>query len=74
MNIFDPLIDVFIRLLEVLFWPAQWWSEHNENSRLGTSPIEKEAEHYWTRIALIILLVITAITRRWCRKGTSDDT
>mgnify|MGYP001233302508 CR=1 FL=1 len=61
MNIFDPLIDVFIRLLEVLFWPAQWWKEHNENSRIGTSPIEKEAEHCWTRIALIILLVITAI-------------
>ena len=64
MNIFDPLIDVFIRLLEALFWPAQWWKEHNENSRLGTSPIEKEAERFWLKAgfvgALILALIVVA--------------
>ena len=70
MNIFDPLIDVFIRLLEALFWPAQWWKEHNENSRLGTSPIEKEAERFWLKagfvgVLILALIVVATVAAGW---------
>jgi hypothetical protein len=66
----DLLIDLLIRLLEVLFWPAQWWKEHNESSRLGTSPIEKEAEHFWLKVGLagtliLVLIIAVAVAAGW---------
>jgi hypothetical protein len=57
----DLLIDLLVRLLEVLFWPAHWWKEHNENSRLGTSPIEKEAERFWLKAGVIGALILVLI-------------
>ncbi len=69
MIVIELLIDILISLLEVLFWPAQWWKEHNENSWLGSSPIEKEAERFWLKAgvagALILAVLILIVVGWW---------
>lgn len=60
-------VDFFFFLIELLLWPYHWWKNHNENSHLGTSPIEREAETFWLKFALFGFLtcLIIAIVVRW---------
>ncbi len=42
----------------LLFWPFFWWNSNR--SITGQAPIEKEAERFWLKFALIGLLLVGA--------------
>lgn len=53
--------DLLLLVIRVLFWPFLWWRNHNQYSRLGTSPDEEETEQFWLRFALCgVILALSA--------------
>lgn len=45
----DPL-EFLIRL----FWmPFEIWQKFKEDSRIGASPLEDEASHFWLKVGLL---------------------
>ena len=62
----DQLMELIIR---GLLWPWAWWKENNQNARLGTSPIQAEAEVFWRRFAIFgtLTLIVALIIIRYVK-------
>ena len=54
----DDLLEIII---QVLLWPYFWWRGHNQDSRLGTSADEDEAERFWLKFGLYGIGVVAVV-------------
>jgi hypothetical protein len=45
-------------ILRIVWWPYDAWRQSNENSRIGVSELDREAERFWKRIAMTITVLL----------------
>lgn len=49
-------------LLRLLWLPFKIWHKFNENSRIGVSPLEDEARHFWLKVGLLGTVILVSIS------------
>ena len=53
--------DLIEFIVSVLLWPYFWWHGHNQNSNLGVSPDEDEAERFWLNCGMYGIVIVGVV-------------
>lgn len=51
----DYLIEAILR---IIWFPYEAWRQSNENSRIGTSELDRETARFWKRVAVTITALL----------------
>ncbi len=53
--------DIIEFLLRLLWLPFKIWNQFNENSGIGVSPLEDEAQHFWLKVGVLGTVILASI-------------
>lgn len=50
--------DLLEFLFRLLWLPFEIWHKFNEDSRIGVSPLEDEAQHFWLKVGVLGTVIL----------------
>lgn len=51
----EHLIEAILR---IIWFPYEAWRQSNENSRIGTSELDRKTARFWKRVAITITALL----------------